>query len=431
MAALIFVLLCAIIGGADSLRVPGSPFPVPGAGLNATREILLLSLDGLSSTDVITATTMQGAVSARRRAAADPVIYRHSGDSDYMLWLNVTTATWPGVTVNSTFTNDLPHLLARVAPLLSGYVRFDASSGDSVNAALAVCSALGTVAVAPANEAMAVAAGLKLVADATGKDTAWAISTYNGTAASNGFSFSRRVTTIQDPSKAGCMSDYSISTGALQWWVADDSAPLATRIWSSMTAPFAGLGWGPTERGTVGAASKAGGGVVASDWATNLDVLSSFDVPALAQKPSPAPSPPARAVHTAAFLMSDGDNVQWLLGGFARDPAHYGSSDRGRVAMGWTISPAVVDLAPAMMQHVYAAAQVRSTGSMHTCRATYSMTEVRRTSDSPSVSAWDAGRCTSDTVSLHYLPPVGRHQHWATLPRRLRCWCLRYVLLLP
>jgi hypothetical protein len=54
--------------------------------------------------------------------------------------------------------------------------------------------------------------------------------------------------------------------------------------------------------------------------------------------------------------MSDGDNLQWVLGGFASDVAHFGSPDRGKVAMGWTISPSIADLAPATLSFLYNAA---------------------------------------------------------------------------
>ena len=57
--------------------------------------------------------------------------------------------------------------------------------------------------------------------------------------------------------------------------------------------------------------------------------------------------------HTVTFLMTDGDNIQWLLSGFASGPAWFGSPDRGKVAMGWTISPALAELAPNVMGYIY------------------------------------------------------------------------------
>jgi hypothetical protein len=203
--------------------------------------------------------------------------------------------------------------------------------------------------------AEAAAAGLAQLADARGRDLAWVLATLGAR------NFSARVTLIQDPSKTG-MSDWAVATRALPWWVRDAAAGLAPLVWGALSPPFFALGWGPDEEGTVAAASRAGGGVIASDWSQNLDALSAYDVPRLVQR-ARAPPPPraAAAAHTAAFLMSDGDNVQWLLGGFATDARFFGSPDRGAVPMGWTISSSLVDLAPAAMRYLYNAATADDT----------------------------------------------------------------------
>ena len=53
------------------------------------------------------------------------------------------------------------------------------------------------------------------------------------------------------------------------------------------------------EYGTVTRVSQSGGAVVATNWASNLDVFSNFDIPAFSQKPAPSPSPVPAQVHTA------------------------------------------------------------------------------------------------------------------------------------
>jgi hypothetical protein len=62
-------------------------------------------------------------------------------------------------------------------------------------------------------------------------------------------------------------------------------------------------------------------------------------------KPSPLPLQPGeRAV---AFVISDGDNVQWLLGGFTESPGFWSSPRRGSFPVSWEIAPRLRDLAPA------------------------------------------------------------------------------------
>jgi hypothetical protein len=55
--------------------------------------------------------------------------------------------------------------------------------------------------------------------------------------------------------------------------------------------------------------------------------------------------------------MTDGDNIQWLLGDFADNANWYGSPDRGIVPIGWTVSPALAELAPTVLKCLYDSAR--------------------------------------------------------------------------
>ena len=50
--------------------------------------------------------------------------------------------------------------------------------------------------------------------------------------------------------------------------------------------------------------------------------------------------------------MSDGDNIQWLLNWFITDRRWFGSNNRGQTSIGWTISPALSELAPTVMSKI-------------------------------------------------------------------------------
>ena len=342
------LLLLLLLIPATALRVPGSPFPPPLSGLNASNALLVFHTDGLSPPDSFTLQLLQGVLNKRA-----PTLARAPANSNAELWLNATRDLW-GVSLS--YASSLPPLVASFAPRLKGYVLCSLAD-NSTNAAAAAAAALDALVVTPENAALATAAHLPLLYDVRGKDLAWAIHTFNGT---GGFSFSRSVTSLQLPSESQCcMADYAVAFGALQWWQDDVGSALANSVWGSMEPPFVMLGWGPDELQTVAAVSRAGGGVVASNWASNLDVLSSFDVPRLSQRGAKAAPPreaPAAPVHTVCFLMSDGDNVQFLLGGFATDSRWFGSPARGSVAMGWTLSAAAADLAPVVPAWLYSAA---------------------------------------------------------------------------
>jgi hypothetical protein len=52
-------------------------------------------------------------------------------------------------------------------------------------------------------------------------------------------------------------------------------------------------------------------------------------------------------VHYVTFVVTDGDNVQWNLGGF---PGYFNQYARGGFNMGWSLSPALADLAPSVLR---------------------------------------------------------------------------------
>lgn len=241
---LAIVLIVAALSCVDAARLPLSPFPVPRNGLNCSTQLCSFSTSGLSNADRMTAATLQGSTtrSCPRMFRGDH-IGNATGDTSSM-WLQELVAGW-GVSVIRTYESNLTALLAHFAGELAGYVLTDV---PSANVGLAVCAALGAVAVTTDNEATAVAAGLRKLVDVRGRDIGWALQQYNGT---SGFTFSPNVTVIQDPSKSCQVSaDWAVAYGALPWWDTDVSSPLATRIWGSLGGggtPFAVLGWGPDE----------------------------------------------------------------------------------------------------------------------------------------------------------------------------------------
>lgn len=212
------------------------------------------------------------------------------------------------------------------------------------------------------------------------------------------------MTTLQDPAKYAYLSDWSIYARSVNWWSTDMTDELSLRIWSSLSHGNASVfGWGSSEVAFVSAASISGAWVHASDWAKNLDVYSSLDAPSFTQLPMPAatqaddsaiatpsavidgradkevralsvpfaaqspfgsytfpplmftpPSSPSDQVHTVTLLMTDGDNVQWMVDDFYTDLNFWGSPDRGLIPLGWTLSAALADLAPPIMSTLYA-----------------------------------------------------------------------------
>jgi hypothetical protein len=103
-------------------------------------------------------------------------------------------------------------------------------------------------------------------------------------------------------------------------------------ILSAFPAGTVHLGWFIDEPSGVGLTSKAAIPVLATDFATNLEVWTSIQ---------------ASQVYVS-FTISDGDNLQYnqhRLLHLWRDPA------RGSVPIGWTISPVLIQAAPSLASY--------------------------------------------------------------------------------
>lgn len=328
------------------------------AGLNCAGDGTLFIVDDsqLSNDDVLTVSSMQGVT-----AITCPLIYRIQGSqSTYAAFLAHLTPQYPGMTVNYTYETSVGGLLSLLRSHFRGYVIANLTDG-STSTAFTVAAAVPAVIVTEANVAYAVSAGLSLLDDVRGVSVASALAKYNTSANS----FNRRVITLQDPSKYCCLGDYSIFARSINYWDTDMSSPFSQQVLSSTTSPAAMFGWGASEDETVAAGAEYGVFVHGSDWARNLATLSNFDVKEdfkQKRRPAPAALRVAPAVHSVCFVMTDGDNIQWLLNGFTSDPRWWGSPDRGHVSLGWTLSPALRDLASIVMQYLYTTASNGTSG---------------------------------------------------------------------
>ncbi len=108
------------------------------------------------------------------------------------------------------------------------------------------------------------------------------------------------------------------------------------------------LGWYPEERTGVGEATKYGLSTVPADFFENATVYSAVNTPI---KIAPVPKRPKLENRVyAAIYISDGDNIQYCQHAMAKI---FEQGGRGQMPMNWTISPALADFAPAMLNYYY------------------------------------------------------------------------------
>lgn len=182
---------------------------------------------------------------------------------------------------------------------------------------------------------------------------------------------SREIFVFQDPSKSQFLGDYSVFARAASLAFGSDpvaqKALLGSRGGSSRLG--AAFGWGP-ENAYVSTCNEQAVYVHASDYCMNLAALSNARVATArvanggaraathdAADRSSSGTPRHRREtrrHTVAFVMSDGDNLQWVLGPFSTDIRWWQSPQRGRQPVGWTLSPALAYVAPAALSTIQA-----------------------------------------------------------------------------
>lgn len=107
-------------------------------------------------------------------------------------------------------------------------------------------------------------------------------------------------------------------------------------------------GWFPEERSGIGETTKYGLSTVPSDFFENGSIYSAIRVPV---NIPPVPKMPdlENKVYVTVYI-SDGDNIQYCE--HAMLP-NFNQSGRGKVPMNWTISPALVDFSPSMLNYYY------------------------------------------------------------------------------
>jgi hypothetical protein len=282
-----------------------------------------------------------------------PAIYRIDSQDYYSTWLS-EMVSFGGVKVNWDFAGDanslIEYFLSKYSTtILAGIASYSASSPSSLSKAVTYCA--GSLTGAFTAE-QSVAQELSLLFDIP--------IVFDGTKdelPDNNLSFSKNVITFQQPSAQAFMVDYAVfARSAFLTW--DDPARDAwlDELEAESSGCAAAFGWVGDENDFVSTLTKRGIWVHASDWAKNIDTLTNVNVDVSMQTKPAAARPRLKArsggVHTATFVVTDGDNIQWLLNGFT-GPDFFGSSDRPATPMGFTLPPALADLAPVVLHYLY------------------------------------------------------------------------------
>ncbi len=333
--SLLFLLLQTVSAQFNvASRIDGSPYPV-----SATPSTIYVINDwGWSEAKRFTTSTLMGLLAK----SGNTMLYNESGDG-YATWLNDLVANY-GVYKDSSYYNNFTGLITHFQYDFDGYILCNLKDNSS-NVAVSLCGRYNAIAITSENEALMTKLGKSMLLDVRDKDETWALKNYKS-------NFSKDIVCVQDENKCMFLSDYAVFADAFQFFDSNINSTLVSDAFSRMNENRVAMGWGPDEGNTVKKISENSLQLNAADWTENLPVLSNFEA-TLQQHTHSTTINEEDNVHAVCFLVTDGDNLDWLLKDFYGQPKAYGSPNRGQVSIGWTISPAMAELAPTVMKYFY------------------------------------------------------------------------------
>ena len=313
-------------------RVEGSAFPFS----QAPDTVFIVYDDNFTEDEVFIIQTLQGILAKEK-----PAIYRDVGTGS-TVWINDLISKGL-ITPNYIFQENFIGLISNFKDQINGYVICDLHTTSS-NIATSLAGILNTIPVTEKNIDLMESLEIPLLYDLRDKNYRWLLDNFSE-------AFNKNIIIYQDTIKDLCLGDYSVFTNSLHFFD-NIHSELVDTIFNSMQTNSFLLGWGNDEYQTVNKSSNHSISVLPADYSYNLSLLTNMNSN-ISQKSHEIETKTIDSVHTVCFVMSDGDNIQWLLNWFITDNRWFGNDKRGLLDIGWTISPALSELAPTVMSKIY------------------------------------------------------------------------------
>lgn len=307
--------------------------------------LYVISENDMTKAEQTMIATLQGLIASK---SENQIYILSPSEHDYEIWLKDLKKNY---NVKYKKVKDPWSLLDKFKKYIYGYTLYSTVKGPSINNACTLASLNDSIAIDESIENVLNSYGItNLLEDCRETDKYWA---YN-TLWNSGLNHS---TVIELPSdKFISLRDYAILSKSLIFYEDDvNDTSFREAIFSSMDNGGRILGWGPDEHTNVSIASKCGIDMIAADWSYNLSVLSSYKSTPQSQNIK-NDIKEEDGVHYITFIMSDGDNMQWLLGSNFSMKNWFGSPNRGNFNLGWSITPSLYYLAPTVFSKYYSSA---------------------------------------------------------------------------
>lgn len=315
--------------------------------------VLVADAHGLSNTDMVTLTTLQGVYNA--------------GHRDTRLYLNwrPDDDVWETRIPKPVKVRQLPApgdqglvsaLLKRFRSAISGAIVTDPQNADTVNLATTMAGIKHAVVITPGQQQLVADLGIPVIfsfdtPEFTADDP---VATYQWGIDHLLADTSTRILTML-PGGHGGDRDYAVATRSFVFSLTStkpDQKALFGTILGHTPANTPVMGWVPNENPDVAYLSSLGHFINASDNLSNGSVWASMPAAGRLHQPS-EPAPIAVRPNTVyiAFVESEGDNVQYME---HRMSELWSGGDLDSLPLGWTIAPGTTEFAPTLARYFYA-----------------------------------------------------------------------------
>jgi hypothetical protein len=357
LSALALCVFALIPGAARASAQPladAQPSTALWPKFSTPKTLLVANTQGLSSVDRLTVTTLQGIYNGSQQSSR---LYLRSGTQDDF-WLTQLPAGVQVQSIDPTPSQSLVQtLLARFRSVVHGAVVTNPSNPDTVNLATTMAGIDHAVVIDPSQQAMADALGIKVIYsfDTSDFDGVDPVKTYEWGVSHLLAQTSTRMLDMVTGTIPGGSRDYAVATRSFVFSLTSDKADqkaLLTQILAHVSANTPILGYVPDENPDVAYLSSLGHFLNGSTNSNNLTVWAAMPSPNKLVQPSEA-APIAVKANTVyvAFLVSDGDNLDYMQGTMAQQ---WQGPDLGAVPEGWTDAPAAAQIAPTWLKYYYA-----------------------------------------------------------------------------
>jgi hypothetical protein len=321
--------------------------------LSSFRQLVIANLQGATADQTLAATTLEGAYNAQQRSDR---LYIEQRPED-ATWLATgalgSQASQTTLASGGASAAVLADLLADYGPLVKGAIITNASDPDTINLATTMAGIDDAMVATPGQLPMLQADGIPVLYSFASQPFASPTAAYQW-----GVDNLLPLTNDQDlvilnPGDAGGVRDYAVATRSFVFYLTStdsSEAPLMQQIMQSRSPNTPILGYIANEGPDVAFLSSLGHFLNASDFWDNGSDWAAVSAPAGLSQPAPAAVAARPGTAYVSFVVSDGDNAQYVLGRMF-DVWH--DPDFGTVPEGWTLPPGMIDYAPSMMQWFY------------------------------------------------------------------------------